>query len=1514
MKTKMGVYLDGYFRDKHKNDCKVTMLLDTGNFSQSVMSLKCAQTLGLSIKESAHTATGVDGKSINVIGEVDSVTFRIEQPCIKEFTERFIIIDKMSIPINLSCTFMMKNYIECKHSPQGNVVCIDNFELPMKADNGNVKNIISQINLQSNNTYTFQDSAKITLPGAHNNSSIPVAEIGPQKVSLRSLNTVIIPANSIYTIDAFSTVSNLCADTKLGYIAPKPLGKRNLLVVEGIVPCEKPNFQVNIANYEEVPVTLQQNAKIGFIWKASKVSKKADNQEKITAGEKIERIKFIREKLKVSNISLLDSDVDQKKLINIFLENWDCISQSPEDIGKTNLHTFDLKLLPNTKPFRAKPIRLNPDQEAALEIQVNNWLQQKVIAEGDSPWSHPIFAVRKKAANTGETKLRWVLDFRRLNNVTEKLAAPIPHIGDTLERLGNSKIYSVLDLTAAYHAMSMTEEAGKATAFCTKKKQYIFLRMPFGLTNAPASFCQLMCKVYELNPELAKFSLSYLDDIIVHSNTVEEHFIHLRKVLECLCTAGLKLNIGKCDLFATQVKFLGHCISGSGISMDREYLEKIANWPKPVTGKDIQRYLGFLNYYSTYFQDFAKVTQPLNILRGEKKIEWTEQLSNTFQNTKSLFCKEVSKSYPDWNGGVFILDTDFSSKAFGVVLSQIQNGEEKLINCTSKVCNVSEQNYPSWKGELCALIHAFKRFNYILRFKPFLVRTDSTCLQTYKTWSKLDISGVAVRWILYIQSFDFNIIYRPGKLHVNADYLSRDMLGNKILKSNIESIEGDNNLLDQIYNLNSSVKVNQPAASYIYDLGQRLKSRTWARYTEADDILKQVRDCIIRNLPPNSAELQTLPYRAKQYFKYFDFLKVEHGLVILSQPSEKGPLRDRVCVPIGLYNEVYSYCHGLRTVGHKGVKETVYKINKHFFMPYLQKFVDFSVRNCITCLNRRDKPRHKHSIERSVFSGHPLDTLYVDHIGPLTPSKFQGKTCSYILILVDAYSRFTFAYPVPDCGASTAIDTLVECFVPHHGYFNRIVSDKGSAFTSKVYNGVMEKCGIMKYHIPTRNPQSNFQERYNKNLFSYLKTDLTFETGKWPNKLAYAVLCANTSYNRRLGTTPFHAFHGRDPLLPIDLFNPRSTRFDDVNHKSFMKTIDHIEQGWKQLRDNTSKYLRIQNLHRTDLPLAENTICYIYFNVVRVGVSKKLQSFFLGPMIVTKRYTNSLYLVTPLESCPIKSKKAIVVARDKIYPMETRLELCPKEWISLDLKPMKSIDPDDCILLDKKLFNHTSSFTGSETEGSNKEEQSPEARIVTEESTVDSAPVDEQSKEHGEKQVLSNSSLKDTSLLSNRFSNVTPDVEIDSSSGQRGEGDINIPNSNLPNNDSKSSSLTSDSEISSSSSKENSNIAQEHDISEPVDNNDKDSNVTPTSVNESSIKRGPGRPKGSKGSIDRNKDLIPTRRSARIFEKRTSIKDLVQSWQEKRAGSRHSVVQQARSRATSRRGSEQLSVTENEPK
>ena len=169
----------------------------------------------------------------------------------------------------------------------------------------------------------------------------------------------------------------------------------------------------------------------------------------------------------------------------------------------------------------------------------------------------------------------------------------------------------------------------------------------------------------------------------MYSMNIKEHLKHLDILLQTFCKAGLKINLGKCSLFTEEVKFLGHIINAQGIFMDQSYIEKIKNWPVPETGKDVQQFTGFINYYGSYFKNFSDITAPLNKYRNSSKVEWDRESMEAFEKTKELFCSEVSKSYPDWQmeAEPFILDTDWSSTAMSAILSQKQNGQDQMISC-----------------------------------------------------------------------------------------------------------------------------------------------------------------------------------------------------------------------------------------------------------------------------------------------------------------------------------------------------------------------------------------------------------------------------------------------------------------------------------------------------------------------------------------------------------------------------------------------------------------------------------------------------------------------------------------------------------------------------------------------------------------------------------------------------------------------------------------------------------------
>ena len=466
-------------------------------------------------------------------------------------------------------------------------------------------------------------------------------------------------------------------------------------------------------------------------------------------------------------------------------------------------------------------------------------------------------------------------------------------------------------------------------------------------------------------------------------------------------------------------------------------------------------------------------------------------------------------------------------------------------------------------------------------------------------------------------------------------------------------------------------------------LESRLRSCDWAFQLDQDIPLSKVRDFLIKNVRPTPTQVRDYPRRIQIVLKHFSHLLFDKGLIIFVQPVHDGSISvERVVVPLSLYDDVFHFAHAHKTAGHRGIKETVHRINKYFYMPFCDKFVGFKISNCVACLGKRPKPKHNHKLEMSNIAGAPLELVFIDHIGPLKPmTLFNNKKCSFVLIMVDAFSRYVFTYPVEDTSTKTLVKCIIDNFLPSHGLFRDLKSDRGSAFTSKLFNELMLELGINHFMIPVRNPNSNISERYNRYVYDYIKTIEGMDGHKnWGQKLQYANFCANTSQNSKIGKTPFEMFFNRVPVLPLELFCPKEFKDTCKVSETFEQLQSRIEEGWKCIQKNSDKYMQIKNIHRIDKLLHVNTLCYIYFDVVHSSVSRKLSSKFLGPFIITKRYSQSLYQVQGLTTCPITNpSKYFTVARDKIVPIATQLKLCTKEVYSMKLTPSAYISSNDVI-------------------------------------------------------------------------------------------------------------------------------------------------------------------------------------------------------------------------------------------
>ena len=280
----------------------------------------------------------------------------------------------------------------------------------------------------------------------------------------------------------------------------------------------------------------------------------------------------------------------QQEAKEMLKRNAKVFSKDDMDMGRTNLVKHHIKLT-DPVPFKEAYRRIPPQMYDEVKTHLQEMLDLGAIRPSNSPWASAIVLVRKK-----DGRLRFCIDLRKLNNRTVKDAYSLPRIESILDSLGGAQIFSTLDLKAGYWQVEMAEECKAYTAFtCGPLGFYECDTMPFGAINAPATFQRLMHDCLgELN---MNWCIVYLDDIIIFSDTKEEHLKRLEAVFQKLCAAGLKLKPSKCFFFREEIEYLGHVVSGKGISTNPKKVEAVSKWPIPKTVYDVRSFLGFVGYY-----------------------------------------------------------------------------------------------------------------------------------------------------------------------------------------------------------------------------------------------------------------------------------------------------------------------------------------------------------------------------------------------------------------------------------------------------------------------------------------------------------------------------------------------------------------------------------------------------------------------------------------------------------------------------------------------------------------------------------------------------------------------------------------------------------------------------------------------------------------------------------------------------------------------------------------------------
>ena len=415
-------------------------------------------------------------------------------------------------------------------------------------------------------------------------------------------------------------------------------------------------------------------------------------------------------------------------------------------LGKIDATEHRIELLPGTKPIRQAPYRQGPYKRKETEKAIKEMLAAGVIEPANCEWASPVVLAPKPDGTQ-----RFCVDYRKLNAATVADSYPLPRADDCLDSLGTAMVFTTLDCNSGYWQLALAERDKDKTAFVSHMGTHRYNRMPFGLRNAPASFQRALDII--LSGVRWQTCLIYLDDVIVFSQSHEQHVKDVDEVLSLLEKAGVSLKLSKCEFFQPRVNYLGHVIMPGKLAIAKERTTGFASAQFPKDKSTLRSFMGAANYYRRFIKGFAGVSRPLNdmLKKGEPTTfgEPTEAQLAAFEHIKHALVNPPILALPQHDKNV-MLDTDASAYQLGAVLLQQQDPDDdkswKPVGYFSKSLNKSERNYSATERECFAVVWACLALRPYLEGRRFVIRTDHDALKWLLTLE--DPSGRLARWRL----------------------------------------------------------------------------------------------------------------------------------------------------------------------------------------------------------------------------------------------------------------------------------------------------------------------------------------------------------------------------------------------------------------------------------------------------------------------------------------------------------------------------------------------------------------------------------------------------------------------------------------------------------------------------------------------------------------------------------------------------------------------------------------------
>lgn len=861
---------------------------------------------------------------------------------------------------------------------------------------------------------------------------------------------------------------------------------------------------------------------------------------------------------------------------------------------------------------------MSQDELRVLKRWLEDNLQKGFIRASSSPASSPVLFAKKPGGG-----LRVCVDYRALNEITIKNRYPMPLLQETLDKLSKAKWFSKVDVIAGFNKIRIREGDEWMTAFRTRFGLFESLVTPFGLSNAPATFQARINEV--LREYLDVFCTAFIDDVLIYSDTLEEHRVHVMKVLTALGDAGLQLDIDKCEFEVTETKYLGLIISRDGVKMDPAKVQSILEWQKPTHIKDVQAFLGFANFYRRFIKDFSKMAAPLNALTCKgKDFEWTSDCQGAFNQLKLAFTTAPVLRHFDPSREI-IIETDASDYVSAGVLSQRDDdGMLHPVAFFSKKHSAQELNYEIYDKELLAIVRCFEALRPELEGSayPITVLSDHRNLTYFMTTK--DLSRRQVRWSEFLSRFDFVIRYRPAKSGLKPDALTRRP-GDQALKGDPRK-EIQRQIVLKSHNIDKSIQDDSlqlsPAIISSPQESDELKIDRLLRESYPTDAFAVKHIKLLKNPSPN-------PPRSRE-------ISLSECRMESANGYDKLLFRDRTYVPEGELREILlRLAHDQPSVGHTGRAKMYELMSRHYYWPSLSADIRRYLRNCVNC-NRCKSSRYKAGLLKPLpVPAQRWTEVSVDFIGPLVKS--HGFDC--IMVVVCRLSKMRHYIP---CLTTDSTDDLTDLFIRHvwklHGLPDHLVSDRGPTFASALWASICESLQVKVDMSTAYHPETDGQtENANQFLEAYLRSYVNYAQSDWWKWLPLAEFAANNAMNESIGMSPFFANYGYHPRMsfgpprPVPTAASRRVRNETLKGNKFVKKMEEItEVLLDKLMQSRITYEIFANKHRQPAP-AYRVGDKVWLDVRNVNTNrptKKLDYKYFGPFPIAEVVSSHSYRLT----------------------------------------------------------------------------------------------------------------------------------------------------------------------------------------------------------------------------------------------------------------------------------------------